>query len=463
MDLPKKLHSQLDNINIDNDCARETLHNDHELTHYPKLSDLLRLLIHNEKTKIKKSIYHVDELAQGDLSMLQMIYTACDTVRLHIKRQILYHMPTQRTEDMTSSWAPNPNFPSSFGRIFYCRMRASICKGGLQPLNYKQLNQTLTLLQQQPVEEIPAVLLLPPALLVSNFCTYTYWNEEKAKLFLSDRQRFSVRNCSQRMRNNQLYTILEDDIKSSSHHQIGYNYYIRRSTSKICSMPATSQAMQQEQQPTELRGMRNTTPTYINIVSSELPSTSAAAAAARASAGAATMPRLERPPGLGYPVYYLDMESNGRSLGRVHIQVRSDVAPRMAKNFRSLILHERGFGYKGCKVFKAWPKKSIITGDFQYHNGRGGYSAFDEHFFKPDESKLIAGRGMLGMKPNENQLVGSQFQVLLSKRCNLTTLFAFIVDGIEVLDIISRSGTSKGQPTTKFIIKDCGEYRLKKF
>ncbi|KAH8362778.1 hypothetical protein KR084_000920 [Drosophila pseudotakahashii] len=164
-----------------------------------------------------------------------------------------------------------------------------------------------------------------------------------------------------------------------------------------------------------------------------------------------------------YPIYFLDMEIAGELAGRVLIEVRSDAAPRMADNFGALVRHDRGYGYRGCSVFQAWGGESIITGDFESHNGRGGHSAFDNRYFLPDDTGLPAHRGSVGMRRGQRRqdrsgFVGSQFRLVLNEMRSFTAIFGFIIQGIELVDRIAASGNALGSPALRSIIRNCGEY-----
>lgn len=163
-----------------------------------------------------------------------------------------------------------------------------------------------------------------------------------------------------------------------------------------------------------------------------------------------------------YPIFYFNIEINGQPFGRILIEVRNDVAPRMAKNFAALASGELGFGYKGCQIFQCWENESIITGDFELNNGRGGRSVFEEGFFMPDDTKILAIRGSVGMRRSQKRhdnmgLVGSQFRIILREMRGFTGIFAFVIEGLELVEKISQTGDSAGKPQSNVLIVSCGK------
>ncbi|CAH0723063.1 unnamed protein product, partial [Brenthis ino] len=170
---------------------------------------------------------------------------------------------------------------------------------------------------------------------------------------------------------------------------------------------------------------------------------------------------LRRNPSV-YPLFYFNLEFNGSPFGRIVIEVRDDVAPRMAQNFSALSTGELGIGYCGCHVFQCWENESLITGDFELNNGRGGYSIFEENYFMPDYTKMVAVRGAVGMrrsqKRHDNQgLVGSQFRIMLREIRGFTAIFAYVVEGLELVERLSRTGDSTGKPHSTILIANCGK------
>lgn len=173
-------------------------------------------------------------------------------------------------------------------------------------------------------------------------------------------------------------------------------------------------------------------------------------------------PQIQRNPSTTCPLYYFNIEVNGAALGRIVIEVRADVAPKMAKNFGVLATGEAGMGYRGCAIFQCWEGESVITGDFELNNGRGGRSVFEESFFLPDDTKLLAVRGTVGMRRTQKRhdnlgMVGSQFRIILQEMRGFTGIFGHVVEGLELVEKISTYGDTTGKPTKNILIAKCGK------
>ncbi|KAK7868444.1 hypothetical protein R5R35_011201 [Gryllus longicercus] len=169
-----------------------------------------------------------------------------------------------------------------------------------------------------------------------------------------------------------------------------------------------------------------------------------------------------RGPSGPYPLYYFNIDVNGSPHGRIVIEVRPDAAPKMAKNFGVLCTGEMGVSYKGCAVFQCWEGESVITGDFELNNGRGGRSIFEDGYFMPDDTKFPAVRGAVGMRRTQKRhdnlgMVGSQFRIILQEMRGFTGIFGHVVEGLELVEKISTFGDQAGKPTKTIVITKCGK------
>lgn len=162
------------------------------------------------------------------------------------------------------------------------------------------------------------------------------------------------------------------------------------------------------------------------------------------------------------PKCYIDISMNDQYTGRIVIELRADVVPMTAENFRCLCTHEKGFGYRKSTFHRIIPGFMCQGGDFTKNDGTGGKSIFGKKF--EDENFVLkhTGAGTLSMAnsgPNSN---GSQFFICTEKTEWLDgkhVVFGKVVKGLEIVRKMEGVGQESGKTKKRVVIEDCGELK----
>jgi len=159
------------------------------------------------------------------------------------------------------------------------------------------------------------------------------------------------------------------------------------------------------------------------------------------------------------PRVFFDVSIGVERFNRIVMELKADIVPKTAENFRQLCTHEKGFGFKNSIFHRVIPGFMCQGGDFTNHNGTGGKSIYGEKFADENFTLMHTGAGVLSMAnagPNTN---GSQFFLctartgwLDAKHC----VFGQVISGWDTIKAIESVGSQSG--TTSFDVKiiDCG-------
>lgn len=167
------------------------------------------------------------------------------------------------------------------------------------------------------------------------------------------------------------------------------------------------------------------------------------------------------------PKVFFDITIGGTPAGRIVMELRADVAPKTAENFRALCTGEKGMGtsgkplhFKGSSFHRIIPEFMCQGGDFTRGNGTGGESIYEAKFADENFTLKHTGPGLLSMAnagPNTN---GSQFFLTTVATPWLDgkhVVFGSVVEGMDVVETMEQVGSRSGQTSQPVVIADCGE------
>uniref|UniRef100_A0A182Q0W1 PPIase cyclophilin-type domain-containing protein n=1 Tax=Anopheles farauti TaxID=69004 RepID=A0A182Q0W1_9DIPT len=168
------------------------------------------------------------------------------------------------------------------------------------------------------------------------------------------------------------------------------------------------------------------------------------------------------------PLVFLDIKVGQESVGRIVIELRADVVPKTAENFRALCTGERGIApgtgtrlhYKGSQFHRVKSLFMSQGGDIVNRNGTGGESIYGETF-EDENFSLLHEDGAVSManfgKPHTNN---SQFFITSGECPHLNgtnVVFGYVIRGGGIIGEMERHSTDEGEPVVPIVIEDCGQ------
>ncbi|KAK6171495.1 hypothetical protein SNE40_019672 [Patella caerulea] len=164
---------------------------------------------------------------------------------------------------------------------------------------------------------------------------------------------------------------------------------------------------------------------------------------------------------------YLDVSIGDEPVGRLTIELFTDVVPKTCSNFKSLCIGDKGtcietdskLCYQNTLFHRIVPNGWVQGGDVYHSRGNGGESVFGTVFEDENFAIPFVNRGIVGMANKGRHSNGSQFFITLQPAPWMNTkyvAFGQVIEGTETLKRIEEQETMNERPVKEVKITESG-------
>ena len=131
-------------------------------------------------------------------------------------------------------------------------------------------------------------------------------------------------------------------------------------------------------------------------------------------------PSIQEAINRGNPVVFFDISIAGNAIGRIKMELFTDICPKTVENFRQFCTGEYkkntiSVGYKNCTFHRVIKSFMLQAGDFIHSDGTGRISIYGDHFADENFTIPHAGPGLLSMANSGPDTNGCQFFLTCAK------------------------------------------------
>lgn len=159
---------------------------------------------------------------------------------------------------------------------------------------------------------------------------------------------------------------------------------------------------------------------------------------------------------------YMDIEANGKPVGRIVIGLFGKVVPKTTENFRKLITGELGLSYRNTTFHRVMEGFIIQGGDVLGNSGHGSRSIYGDTF-EDENFKIDHFTGAVSMANTGKDSNGSQFFIVTAKSApwlnKRHVVFGKVLFGMHVVKRIEKAKVNLRtyRPEKDYTIAACGE------